>query len=50
MMQSAYARNGNGPMCHTLWVGLGIAAMFTGAHATVAARSAVGLVSSGARF
>src|SRR5215207_1333620 len=29
MMQSAYARSGNGPRCHTDWLGLGIEARVT---------------------
>src|ERR1700754_896541 len=36
MMQRAYARIGTGPICHTAWVGLGIAARVTGEHGTVA--------------
>ena len=37
MMQSAYARIGIGPSSHTAELGLGMAARFTGAHATAGA-------------
>src|SRR3954471_15340312 len=36
-MQMAYARTGSPSTCHTDVVGLGMAAKFTGAHATVVA-------------
>src|SRR5262245_38345733 len=35
-MQRAYALIGSGPSCHTAVLGLGIAAIVTGAHATAA--------------
>jgi hypothetical protein len=40
MMHNAYARTGRNPTCQTAELGLGMAAIFTGAHATAPGRQA----------